>query len=293
MDQAARRLNDKLGKIQVNDAQAFAERKQTVDLFATTARRLTLSFTSLRKGRVSECFSHLGISLSSKSAGWHNRFKKRYTKDPFNASAQAWLELQYGWKPLLQDVYGAAEKLASIPFEPMVNTVRSQGACERTDVSDLSIDGGYDVCYSSVSARAGYTLTYTVSNPVLREASSVGLTNPALLAWELLPYSFVVDWFLPIGTYLEHVNSSFGLEFLRGSRFTKSIVTASGSRSQSYSNGLYSGSYSQVYSTIRRMIFSRSVLGDFPREPLPEFKNPVSTTHVLNAISLLALAFRR
>jgi len=31
---------------------------------------------------------------------------------------------------------------------------------------------------------------------------SLGLVDPVQIAWEVVPYSFVVDWFLPIGTYL-------------------------------------------------------------------------------------------
>jgi len=29
-----------------------------------------------------------------------------------------------------------------------------------------------------------------------------GLTDPASVLWELTPYSFVADWFIPIGNYL-------------------------------------------------------------------------------------------
>jgi hypothetical protein len=36
---------------------------------------------------------------------------------------------------------------------------------------------------------------------------NLGLTDPLSVAWELIPYSFVVDWFVPIGTYLDNLNA--------------------------------------------------------------------------------------
>jgi len=41
---------------------------------------------------------------------------------------------------------------------------------------------------------------------ILREVDVpqlAGLQDPASVAWELLPWSFVVDWFIPIGNWLE------------------------------------------------------------------------------------------
>jgi hypothetical protein len=34
----------------------------------------------------------------------------------------------------------------------------------------------------------------------------LGLLDPATVLWEIIPYSFVVDWFLPIGSYLDNLN---------------------------------------------------------------------------------------
>jgi hypothetical protein len=46
--------------------------------------------------------------------------------------------------------------------------------------------------------------------------NQTGFTNPINLLWELLPFSFVADWFLPIGNYLEALTAWNGLEFLDG-----------------------------------------------------------------------------
>jgi hypothetical protein len=40
---------------------------------------------------------------------------------------------------------------------------------------------------------------------------SAGLVNPLSIAWELLPWSFVVDWFIPVGNTLEAMTAGYGL----------------------------------------------------------------------------------
>lgn len=47
------------------------------------------------------------------------------------------------------------------------------------------------------------TCRFKINNPDLLLPAKVGLTNPLSVAWELIPFSFVVDWFLPIGKYLD------------------------------------------------------------------------------------------
>jgi hypothetical protein len=41
----------------------------------------------------------------------------------------------------------------------------------------------------------------------------MGLGNPASILWERIPWSFVLDWFIPIGTYLELIGQ---VPFMKG-----------------------------------------------------------------------------
>lgn len=54
-----------------------------------------------------------------------------------------------------------------------------------------------------------------VTNPNLLLASRLGLTNPASIAWELVPFSFVVDWFGTVGEFLASWTDFDGLEFIQ------------------------------------------------------------------------------
>jgi hypothetical protein len=46
--------------------------------------------------------------------------------------------------------------------------------------------------------------------------NSLGLLNPLQVAWELVPFSFVVDWILPIGSFLEAATGTIGTTFDSG-----------------------------------------------------------------------------
>jgi hypothetical protein len=68
---------------------------------------------------------------------------------------------------------------------------------------------------SSIFSRRSYTFEAYEELSALRQ---MGLGNPASILWERLPYSFVIDWFIPIGNYLELIGQ---VPYLRG-RFLRS-----------------------------------------------------------------------
>ena len=41
----------------------------------------------------------------------------------------------------------------------------------------------------------------------------VGLSNPLLTAWELTPFSFIGDWFVGVGDFLEAINAKNHYDF--------------------------------------------------------------------------------
>lgn len=80
-------------------------------------------------------------------------------------------------------------------------------------VGKYSIDGGTierstEVKYALLTANCRVRLKTPakVSRAYFRQC--VGLNAPLSLAWELIPFSFVVDWFLPIGETIERLEPS-------------------------------------------------------------------------------------
>jgi hypothetical protein len=129
------------------------------------------------------------------------------------------------------------------------------------------------------------------------EPAALGFTNPLVVAWEVVPWSFVVDWFIPVGRYLEQLSATHGWTFYDGCRsdLVKTSTTGgySSTRTRLIGGDLevdareLSGTGS-VYDT-----FGRTVLSNFPIPDIPQFKSPVTMGHALNSIALLGQVFGR
>lgn len=280
-----------------NAAQALGERKQTADLVASTAKKVAGALGNLRRGNFGKAAQSLGLT-PRKRAG--RRFNSQFATDQGKAIGNAWLELQYGWKPLLSDVYGAMETLSkannpsgnpnTIFKKATGRTKRKEEPYRKTSTTLPAGYSGFDEIvrtgYAEVIVKTG--VTYSVSSPALASMASVGITNPVLLAWELLPYSFVIDWFLPIGNYLESLDATAGLTFYEGyiTTYRKFQGTTTWSSSYSYSSG-QQHFYRFIVENYKSIKVVRSKLANFPAAPAPRFKNPLSTSHVSSAMALL------
>lgn len=215
-NKAVLKFNERLSSIKVNYAQFFAERKQTAKMFEDTAFRIVRAASSLKRGDLTGFMRSLSLSARDRkrvARGWSNVIKTPVSK----RIANHWLEYQYGWKPLLSDIYGSAELLARQAVSPR----KPHGSIKvKIPISKTSTVYGprsglphfvFDYqssLHMSVTVQADYVLDDEASS-VLAET---GISNPLALAWELLPFSFVVDWFIPVGTYLGNLTAQDGFK---------------------------------------------------------------------------------
>jgi hypothetical protein len=205
--QAELKLQSKLvSKIKNHDfnlAVNVAQGRQTVDLVVSNIGRIGRSLVSLKHGN----FEAAARQLSSQS--------RVYTPLKGKDISGRWLELQYGWLPLLSDSHEAMKAFAEMTAERRSVVKVSGSVAESKDYS--ASPSGY---YYPGSKRTTRTIVYEMEEQ-LSVPRSLGLLDPLSVAWELIPYSFVLDWFLPIGTYLENLGV---IPFLRG-RFRTTTFT--------------------------------------------------------------------
>lgn len=223
--------------------------------------------------------------------------KGRLVKATIKELGGKWLEWTYGWKPLLQTVYDLSEET----LRHNVNKISSFDAKVRYS-SKRNYRNGYGPGISqsqwaiSHSAYAGihYKMRFELSgeNPVARLTS----LNPASIAWELLPYSFVVDWFLDIGSYLRNTESRFLYQalFRGGTRSLRFGEDMSGSLGQSSITGSPPLTTSAHYKhRIRSRYLSREVLSQLPTPSVPKFRADLGSGRLLNAAALLTTFLRK
>jgi len=281
-NEALTKVLNRVKDSKVNLAQAFAERKQTARLFASTAKRIASSFRSLKRGDVAGALRGLG---SPSNRG------RLSTRD----IADQWLEIQYGWKPLLSDLYGAVEVLRQKDSDRQRYYITAkQTARDTVSSSDLDDDGQWVGTIRTTKELSVFVrLDYYVSCRWASSLSQLGISNPLALAWELVPWSFVVDWFVPIGGYLSSLDATSGLSFLGGSKSVRSITESTIAYTRirvpsPASVDTISANGTKMAKTITRTVYLSS-----PAPGALYTKNPLSYDHVSNALALLRGAFKR
>jgi hypothetical protein len=204
------------------------------------------------------------------------------TRNP-KVLADLWLTYQYGLKPLVSDIV----KLQKFHFQdPGFAFARGQ-ASEVWDRSGVILNNsGFFQTVAMEGTRWGCNtqVAYTVDSPLLAGLSSLGLTNPTQLFWELTLFSFIVDWFINVGQVISSIAAGVGLTFLWGSRtrwlrpdyevrWRPSIGAA-----QTYTGRDWG-------ETGKGLFYHREVLDSFPVPPLT-WGSGMDLTKLLNAIAI-------
>jgi len=293
-DKVNARLLDKLKGSSVNLSQVYAERKLTTSMIEKSAIRIAASLIELKKGKFGEAAKMLGVGASRRKTAAFNAEYRR-NKDSFgSAVANGWLELQYGWRPLLQDIYGSAEWLAKQQTKEIRQKVVSRQVVDFEFIEVYPKDQGQSyIEFRKYHAEVSGVVWFSTTGSELASTKEAGLLNPAYLAWELLPYSFVVDWFLPVGNFLSNLDATLGLRFDKGC-YTTFVSSQTTTRSTAFNELYDSGIINcNIRGSSRKVTCSREIMSDFPSVQLPSFKNPLGVEHALNAIALLTQVFKR
>lgn len=183
----------------------LAEGNQALEMIFNAATRINNMYSSLRKGDAYSAVSYIvtGHKRGVLSARDLRAVRKVDVHLARKGYSGAVLEIQYGWKPLLNDVYDGAQSLAHRLNTPMqfrvTSTVQSRRAPFGTK-RQFSAAGNPDYWKfdGRVSSSSRIIAVFSEADPWTLQ----GLDDPAQMAWEKLPWSFVADWFIPIGTWL-------------------------------------------------------------------------------------------
>lgn len=174
------------------------------------------------------------------------------------------LETFFGWQPLISDIYAATTTV--IQGATNVSYVRATGQAEYT-WSDTTDDKSHTVVQAeSGTARCTLAAAISISNPNLWLAERAGLLNPVAVAWDLVPWSFMVNAFSNMGGLVNSITDFTGLSFSGGTQ-TRSLDMSRG-----YTSVLYQESHpnkgAASSATYRTFTLGRSLSGVPHRPPL-------------------------
>lgn len=265
------KLREKVAGSDFNAGVAMGESMKTLTLITNSATRIFRALKHVRKGNMASAAAVL--TDGTPRAGFFKKPTRAPTTDKQMSSL--WLELKYGWMPLLKDVSDAAEFLAHMHSVPLQKIVRAR----KKKALPFSTAGSWTNREGEV--RCSIKCILKEKNTVLLS----GLLDPYSVAWELLPWSFVIDWFIPVGNYL----SARGLAQAIEGTFVKTTFLRIRLSGSCTFNGYYhpqtTGGLSFEYGEVTRTV-STSL-----QVPLPAFKElrkVASWQHCVSAIALLS-----
>lgn len=206
------------------------------------------------------------------------RKKKHIAPLMLKDSAEALLAFQYGVRPLIGSINSACN-VAAMPYPRM----HVEGICAEP-FETLYTSGGRPTnesyykswTHGMVYQRAGFDVE--IVHPTIFLAEQLGLLNPAAIAWELVPFSFVLDWFIPVGTWINNISDYAGCE--RSNAYVTTFSKTMGV--VEYPN--------QGLRCTDKSILCKRELGLLDLPPFAEIELNLkqSKTHVLNALALIA-----
>jgi hypothetical protein len=259
------KLVRKIKDHEFNLAVNLAQSRQLVGMCASLLRKLGRSLVYLKHGQIAPAFRELGVSGNPR---------------PLKSTdvSGRWLEMQYGWLPAVSDAYQAAKAFEAI----------SQGRKARV-VATEKVGRPYNGSASPTlySCMGNTTVIKRIVCELEEELSasrSLGLLDPLSVVWEILPYSFVFDWFLPVGTYLSNLAV---IPHLKG-RFLSTTYSRTEARFTALLNPAYTVNYGGAVRRGLSIELTRTASLSLTTQR-PTFVGPVdamSPKRIANAVSL-------
>lgn len=203
-----------------------------------------------------------------------------------------YLEWVYGWKPLAASIHGTIGNLG----QTLDNMMSVQARASESKSSSYTGPVPFGKPGGTVidSARCMMKAEFRPPSGTVQNLALYTSLNPLTIAWELVPYSFVVDWFYDLGGYLRTMESAA----LYGSRFSNGFMTqgtmtetkASCFELSISANRSVTG---RAESYSRRSTKSRTLMRSAPIPGRPRFKADLGSSRLLAAAALLSQGLNR
>lgn len=285
-----------------------AEFTEALNSVVTTSLSVLKSYRLARKGDFSGALKALVRAPAGSAYFKRNRAVIPNSKPMHHSEiAEAHLAMTYAWMPLLQDIHAIMEWIESKTNQPRELSVVVRHSQPKKLVDDHTTGQNYTFnVYHSVKGEIRIYLVESIST-----ARSLGLLNPAAVLWEVVPLSFVVDWFIPIGQYLDNIGFLSGLNMRYGrtmkyvsegnKRFTRCEEAWWPSSSPqwphtpychpSWVNGFVSSYHTHSHKgCYRKKVWIDRTVGTTLPVPLPSLKSldkALSLPHIQNAAALI------
>ena len=267
--QLKEKLASKVLNSDFNLGQTLGEMPETVALIAELGIKALRAIRAIKRGRLG-AVRDIGKDILDRRIG---------------ELGGDYLTYQYGIKPLVNEAYALAKSISEGLNDKRI--IRVKALVMDTNFGAPTASHYYPHVRAVGQFRRGIAGQYVLSvrNPYLYDLDRLGILNPAALAWELFPLSFVIDWFLHIGSFLQGLSLPLSLKFEHG-YFTEFV---NNSWEAVDTDPTWSGTLPRI--VFRQKAMARDAVWTFPY-PLPYFHVNLNLSKVISMIAL-ALATKR
>lgn len=129
--------------------------------------------------------------------------------------ADYWLAARYGWMPLIYDINDAA--VALLDEKRKGDLIKGKGYRNSPDTLSAfhAVNTGTETWYYTDVLSYSYQYRSTVYAEIVNKILATYGFNPLVTAWEKVPFSFVVDWFVDVGGWIQSLTPALnGISYL-------------------------------------------------------------------------------
>lgn len=140
---------------------------------------------------------------------------------------RSWLEYRYGWRILVYDLIEIDKALASLGKSKRTRFSQRVGQSVSYTWDDTRILLDWSSCdwYQNYSYNVELSLRGSVTADISPPTFQF---NPAVTGWEILTFSFIIDWFYRVGPWLEAMSFLVISDNYAASWGSKMIITRNG-----------------------------------------------------------------
>lgn len=205
------RRNKLLDKIQAQSLpliEMYKERHQTSALILKFLDNVSFTIANFRNPK--RILNRWGVahSTNNKSLAYLRRIGKKKI-----SLGDKFLEYRFAWTPLYYDIEASLQ--AAEKGEKKFNTFKqTAGLPFYFDWSSGTDVGSDRRWYGQCGGWFGISVRYAISDSTLAGLSMI--TDPILTAWELMPWTWVIDRVADISSFLGRWNATVGTSFSSG-----------------------------------------------------------------------------
>ncbi len=160
---------------------------------------------------------HQSLNLLGDSFKVTNEILNKIPRTKLKGATNAYLLYRYGLRPVISDIQAVLKHMNDVAMRER-RTFRGYSNLSRSSITSQTVVLGATSSVTSL-IRDSHTVQFramTLCEYLVTRSSELGFTTKNLLTvpWELIPYSFVVDYYVNIGSYLKAIAPTPGVDLL-------------------------------------------------------------------------------